>query len=174
MVNFQKFNVFKYMSLGLLSGIIAYVVGIIFKAIDIPIFNYSNEWIDFTASTVTVDLRNQVTTTGSFGQLGQKVVDFLTQNFSQYFSVADFFGVLVGATILVVGGRAIVGLIKVKPKMRTFLSFIAGGALMILLSAFFLGMDFMVYWASILAYSLGIAIIVQILISTKVIKFLEE
>lgn len=173
MAKFQKFNILKYIGLGLIAGLIAYVVSFIYGAFNIPIFNYQNEWVDFTASTVTINLREQIQQNGQFGALGQKVLDFMTAHISG-FNFLDFATILFGAVLLVLAGRTIVSLIQVKPKMRVFLSFIAGGLAMALFATFMLGMPFVTALASILAYSLGIAIIVQILIAIKLIKFLEE
>lgn len=172
MGKWNKFNFAKYGIIGLFAGLLIYIVSIFFKNLNIPIFNFQNEFVDFSASVIQIDLRNQIIQAGQYGEWGARVLEFLQGKLS--FSLPEFAGIILGTIIVLMVGRTILGFFKINDKIRVGLSFVVGGIFFAIISTIFLGFPFLTSLLSMLAYSLVIGIIMQILVNIKKVDFIKE
>ena len=171
---YAKFDFIKYSTLGAIAGVISYIVAVIFPLLGIKATQvFSNQFVTVTASVVDVDLRNQVLNSGYFKAIGDNVFSLLN---SVGFNYMSFFGIIIGAIVVALVGRWIIGFMnnKYANRMRTFLTFTVGCAILGIFTAIYFKANLFNTIASMLLYGFLLGIVMQIIVNIKSFKYLGE
>ena len=175
MAKFTPFNVLRTIVIGAFGAVLSLILAVFFRTLNIPIYYYNGELFSFTASPVSVDLRNQIISTGNFNIIGERFLSLFGNGVSGL-TTQDFFSVLVGGVMLFLVGRFIVAFIG-NPKLQQFaaiLSWVIGGFIFSIFVGLGTGLPFMTTLFSMTVYTLSIGIITEILLRTvKSLQFLK-
>ena len=165
----------NYAVIGSIAGFFAYIVGFAIRVFKIPIFQVQNSFVDFSASVVQIDLRNQVLNQGYFADVGVKVLEFLQGQFE--FSFMTFLGSIVGMALLFMAGRLLVGAIKPNQfllKNRVWASAIVGGIVAAVIMPFAFALPFFTSLFSMVIYTFILGGIMQMAVNSPSLKFIKE
>lgn len=167
MAKFEAFNLLKYGVISVISTIIVFFVGMIFRVLNIPAIYYDGGFYSVTASVLDINIREQVISMSIFQKIGEGIIDFMKGTLMLDITkiIAIFFGIY-GVLIL---GRIIVGFMKQTKfllKTRVWVSFIIGAAI--------LGIFFLPIWISVLVYAFVLGGIMQLLVNLKSLRWVSE
>lgn len=170
----RKFNVLRYIMFGLVGGALAFVVSKIFEMFNIPTYYWEGKFFSVTASTVDINLRQQILETGQFEQFGIRLIEFLQNTLS--FNTDALFGVLLVSVLVVMAGRIVIGFSKkegILQKFQVFFSYLIGSAIFAVIAVLILGLGFGIV-PSIITYGGVVGLIVQIGVRTKKLTWLKD